>query len=68
LIPGIIAVLIIIFFVKDSNVEINKIKKPKLSLKAFDKNFIAYLAVVSLFTIGNSSDAFLLLRVADSLE
>ena len=68
LIPGIIAVFIIIFFVKDSTVEINTIKKPKISLKAFDKNFIAYLAVVSLFTIGNSSDAFLLLRVADSLE
>jgi len=68
LIPGIIAVLVIIFFVKESASGINKVKKAKFSLKAFDKNFIAYLAVVSLFTIGNSSDAFMLLRVADSLE
>jgi MFS family permease len=68
LIPGIIAVLIIIFFVKESSSDIKTVQKTKISLKAFDKNFIAYLAVVALFTLGNSSDAFMLLRVADSLE
>ncbi len=67
-IPGLIAVLIIIFFVKESAPEINTARKTDISLKDFDSNFIAYLVVVSLFTLGNSSDAFMLLRVADSLE
>lgn len=68
LIPGFIAVFIIIFFINESSPQIKMIQKSRISLKAFNKNFIAYLAVISLFTLGNSSDAFMLLRIADSLE
>jgi MFS family permease len=68
LFPGIIAVFIIIFFVKETPSNSDKSERPRISLKAFDKNFLAYLAVTSLFTLGNSSDAFMLLRVADLLE
>lgn len=68
IIPGIAAVLLIIFFVKEPAIKTNKDKNKKLFLKSFDKNFLSYLAVISLFTLGNSSDAFLLLRVADTLE
>ncbi len=32
------------------------------SLRAFDKRFKAFVAVLAIFTLGNSSDAFLLLR------
>lgn len=35
---------------------------PRLSLTVFDNNFKKYLGVLLLFTLGNSSDAFLLLR------
>jgi MFS family permease len=34
----------------------------KLSLKGFDSNFKRFLFIVALFTLSNSSDAFLLLR------
>lgn len=36
--------------------------RPNLSWKSLDKNFHAYLLVMFIFTLGNSSDAFLLLR------
>lgn len=68
IIPGIIAVLLIIFFVKEPVIKNNKDTKQKFFIKSFDNNFLSYLAVISLFTLGNSSDAFLLLRVADTLE
>ncbi|HWU37977.1 MAG TPA: MFS transporter [Candidatus Acidoferrum sp.] len=35
---------------------------PLLSLRLFDQKFKSFLFVVTLFTLGNSSDAFLLLR------
>jgi len=68
IIPGTLAVLTIIFFVKES-APVNK--NPKLfrfSLKSFDKNFKTYLLVMILFTLGNSSDAFLLFRVEESIR
>src|SRR4029450_828430 len=34
----------------------------RLSLRGFDSNFKLYLVLVALFTLSNSSDAFLLLR------
>ncbi|MCX7920096.1 MAG: MFS transporter [bacterium] len=44
-----------------------EIKKISLSIKPFDKRFKWFLVIVILFTLGNSSDAFLILR-AKSLE
>jgi MFS family permease len=38
---------------------------PRLSLKPFDSRFKRYLAVLAIFTLGNSSDAFLLLRAKE---
>jgi len=38
---------------------------PKLSLKGFDRRFKTFLVIVLVFTLGNSSDAFLLLRARD---
>jgi MFS family permease len=35
---------------------------PRLSLRGFDSNFKRFLLVLALFTLSNSSDAFLLLR------
>jgi MFS family permease len=39
--------------------------KPRLSLRGFDSNFKRFLLVLALFTLSNSSDAFLLLRAQD---
>jgi MFS family permease len=39
-----------------------KSAKPKLTLRGFDANFKRFLFLIALFTLSNSSDAFLLLR------
>ncbi|NWF92495.1 MAG: MFS transporter [Syntrophaceae bacterium] len=37
----------------------------KLHLKSWDRKFKSFLLIITLFTLGNSSDAFLLLRAKD---
>ena len=68
IIPGMLAVITVVFFVKEK-VDTPSTDKPfKFSIKQFDKNFIAYLSIVFLFTLGNSSDAFLLFRVEEAIH
>ena len=72
-IPALAAVLVAMFFVRETSwktkVSEVKVGEPeitsqsfRLSLKGFDSNFKMFLAIVALFTLSNSSDAFLLLR------
>ena len=64
-IPVVLGLFVIVFFVKESPKEIATAVEPpkiKLSLKEFDGNFKRLLLVVALFTLSNSTDAFLLLR------
>ena len=68
IIPGIMAVLTIAIFVKESVPGGGKEKIPAFSLKKFDKNFRCYLLIIILFTLGNSSDAFLLFRVQEAIH
>jgi MFS family permease len=68
IIPGLLAVLTIIFFVRESAPSGNNKKSFRFSLSSFDKNFKKYLLIVILFTLGNSSDAFLLFRVEESIR
>ncbi len=64
LIPGIIAVLVIILFVKETT-HGKASKLPGLSLKDFDWRYKAFVFVAALFALGNSSDVFLILRATD---
>jgi MFS family permease len=68
IIPGILAVLTIILFVKETAPAIKSRIKFTFSLRTFDKNFRNYLMIMILFTLGNSSDAFLLFRVQESIQ
>lgn len=68
IIPGLLAIITIIFFVKESVPGKNVGKPFSFSLKGFDKNFRNYLFVMVLFTLGNSSDAFLLFRVQEAIQ
>jgi MFS family permease len=68
IIPGILAVLTIILFVKESDPATGNGKLFSFSLKSFDKNFRNYLLIMILFTLGNSSDAFLLFRVQEAIH
>jgi MFS family permease len=63
MIPGIIAVLIIIWCIKEKkNPETDKQKPLRLSLKTFDWRVKFFILIAALFALGNSSDAFLILR------
>ena len=68
IIPGILAVLTIILFVKESVPKNGNGKPFTFSLRSFDKNFRNYLLIMVLFTLGNSSDAFLLFRVEEAIH
>lgn len=67
-VPVVLGLLVIAFFVKEDR------KKPtavsptpiKFSLAGFDGNFKRYLVVVAVFTLSNSTDAFLLLRATQA--
>ncbi len=65
-IPVVLGLFVIVFFVKEEKAEKSKeevsITPIKLSLKEFDGNFKRFLIVIALFTLSNSTDAFLLLR------
>jgi len=76
MIPGVIAVLLIIFFIKekkragaqliaptgsiDQTPSISD--RPNLTLKHFDWRFKFFVIITGLFAVGNSSDVFLILR------
>lgn len=64
-IPGIIAVLILVFLVRERQSPADRSKRLSLNLRSLDPNFRKYLLVMVLFTLGNSSDAFLLFRVQE---
>ncbi|MBX7171573.1 MAG: MFS transporter [Pyrinomonadaceae bacterium] len=65
-IPIVFGLFVIIFFVKEDGESEIKQTAPKFSLKEFDANFKRFLLVIALFTLSNSSDAFLLLRARDA--
>ncbi len=50
---------------KDSRDDSKSFSSPKLNLKEWDGKFKYFLLIITLFTLGNSSDAFLLLRAQD---
>ena len=63
IIPAILAVLILALGARD--VETRSAKKadtPRLGWKTLDRRFRIFLLVVVLFTLGNSSDSFIILR------
>jgi MFS family permease len=66
-IPAIAAVVVVGFFVRESPQLLrvaNRVSdsQPSLSLIGFQSNFKRFLAIIALFTLANSADAFLLLR------
>ncbi len=68
LIPGALSILTLVLFVKEKGNEHHNSLTSKFSLKQFDRNFLVYLVVILIFTLGNSSDAFLLFRVQDAIH
>lgn len=67
-IPALAAVIVVSFFVREARVhrDAAQLVKPHFSLRGFDGNFKGFLIIVALFTLSNSSDAFLLLRAREA--
>lgn len=63
IIPGTVAVLLIILFIKEKKRPNQAIAgKPELSLSLFDGRFRFFVLITAIFALGNSSDVFLILR------
>lgn len=61
IIPALLAVLVLALFAREVAVKANA-STPTLSLKGLDARFKLFLLASILFTLGNSSDAFIILR------
>jgi MFS family permease len=64
IVPGLFAILTIALFVRDVKGD-RGTERPRISLRGLDVKFRMFLAVVALFTLGRTSDAFLVLRAQD---
>jgi len=64
LVPAFLAVLTLVIGTKEVKSK-DEHTLPKISMKALGKDFMAFILIVSLFDIGNSSDAFLTLRAQE---
>ena len=64
-IPGLLVVTLLIFGLREQPVEVRKPEPMRLSLRPFDRNFRLYLLTLVVFSLGNASDAFLLVRAGE---
>ena len=63
MIPGVIAVFLIIFFITDKKRVVSaNTERPILTMKYFDWRYKFFVIIAGLFAIGNSSDVFLILK------
>jgi MFS family permease len=62
IIPGVLGVLVLAFGAVEVKGTSQGVETTRLSLKEMDPRFKYFLFVLILFTLGNSSDAFILLR------
>ena len=67
IIPAVLAVLILVFGVHDVPAELSsQVRLPlRLSWRGFTPYFRSFLSIVIIFTLGNSADAFLILRAQE---
>jgi len=65
ILPAALAVLVLAFGAQDVPVTRQRRGPPSLSLRGFDARFRSFLLIVTLFTLGNFSDAFLILRAQE---
>ena len=62
IVPAVLAVLVLVLGAVDRTETGKESAKTRLSLKGMDARFKTFLVIIILFTLGNSSDAFILLR------
>lgn len=65
IVPGLLVVALLVFGLRERPASNPPRERPRLSLKPFDRNFRVYLLALVVFTLGNASDAFLLVRAGE---
>ncbi len=61
--PGVLAVIVFLFFLREKKSSSFKdVSLPHLSFKSLSKEFKLFVFIATIFALGNSSDAFLILR------
>jgi MFS family permease len=65
LIPGVAVLVLLIWGLREPPTAQPPGKRLALTLRPFDRNFKLFLAALVIFTLGNSSDAFLLVRASE---
>lgn len=67
IIPAVLAVLVLVFFVHEARASRPERKETGTAAAGggFDRRFKIFLAIMVLFTLGNSADIFLVLRASD---
>jgi len=65
MIPALLAVLVLVFTAVETQARGQR-DAPRLNLRGLDPAFRRFLLVIILFTLGNSSDAFLILRAENA--
>jgi MFS family permease len=64
-VPGVVVVLLVVFGLRERPIATPAAKEFRFTLAPFDRRFRVYLLALVVFTLGNSSDAFLLLRLKE---
>ena len=65
IVPGLLVLIVLITQLHEPHETARPKEKLHLTLKPFDRNFKLYLLTLVLFTLGNSSDTFLLVRAGE---
>ncbi len=65
LVPGLLVVALLVFGLRERRAEPKRDGRLSWTLKPFDRSFRVYLLAMVVFTLGNSSDAFLLVRAGE---
>jgi len=65
-IPAVLCVVAVVTVVREVPAQGPPTRLPLLTLRPYDRRFKGFLLIVALFTLGNSSDAFLLLRAREA--
>lgn len=64
-IPMFVALILLVLFIQDIKITKTSQNQPKLDF-TLDKKFFVLLSIIFIFTLGNSSDAFLILKAQQS--
>jgi MFS family permease len=64
-VPGLLVVGLLVFGLRETPASEPAKEALRLTLQPFDRNFRLYLVALVVFTLGNSSDAFLLVRAGE---